>query len=323
MMEQTTNEDLSPDLSSNSEKPWWRKLFSKSPKQAITTRTELIAEIRLAESKGLIESDELGMIEGVMQVDHLQARDIMLSRSQIQFIHRDDSYQQILNQVLKSGHSRYPVVDENRDDIEGILHAKDLLKFIGKDKHFAIDDILRPPLYAPETQRLDELLTEFKKSRNHMAVIVDEYGGISGLITIEDVLEQIVGEIDDEHDVDEKPNIQKRNSGVYTVNALTPVEEFNNYFDAHEDLSPFDTIGGLVTHRMGRIPHQAEELATLSFHFTVLTSDGRRIQLLEVKPLVKPKSDTADNASDVNKKATSQDQLERHNSQEQQEEKVA
>ena len=304
MMEPTTNEDQPPSLSSHSEKRWWKNLFSKPKKYAITTRAELISEIRLAEGKGLIEADELGMIEGVMQVDHLQARDIMLSRSQIQFIHRDDSYQQILSQVLKSGHSRYPVVDENRDDIEGILHAKDLLKFIGKDKHFAIDDILRPPLYAPETRRLDELLTEFKKSRNHMAVIVDEYGGISGLITIEDVLEQIVGEIDDEHDVDEKPNIQKRDSGVYTVNALTPVEEFNNYFDAREDLTPFDTIGGLVTHRMGKIPHQAEELATLNFHFTVLSSDGRRIQLLEVKPLIKPKNDKVETPPTVTQRKT-------------------
>ena len=266
---------------------WWKKLFSKPKEWSIRTRSDLINEIRLAESKGLIEADELGMIEGVMQVDHLQARDIMLSRSQIQFIHRDDSYREILKQVLKSGHSRYPVVDENRDDIDGILHAKDLLKFIGDEGAFKIDNILRPPLYAPETQRLDELLTEFKKSRNHMAVIIDEYGGLSGLITIEDVLEQIVGEIDDEHDVDEKPNIQKRDLGTYSVNALTPVEEFNSYFEANEELSPFDTIGGLVTHKMGKIPQQGEQLSTPNFTFTVLTSDGRRIQLLEVKTLDK------------------------------------
>ena len=287
-MELITHKDKPPTTErKNALKSLWEKLFPQADGHTINTRTDLINEIRLAESKGLIEADELGMIEGVMQVDHLQARDIMLSRSQIEFIHRDSSYHEILKQVLKSGHSRYPVIDESRDDIEGILHAKDLLKFIGKDKQFAIDDIIRPPLYAPETRRLDELLTEFKNNRNHMAVIIDEYGGISGLITIEDVLEQIVGEIDDEHDVDEKPNIQKRDNGVFTVNALTPIEEFNRYFNAHEDVSPLDTIGGSVTHRMGKIPQQTETLTTKDFKFTVLTSDGRRIQLLEVAPFGK------------------------------------
>ncbi len=298
-MELTTNNDKPPKVldkeHKNTKHSLWQKLFKPTIERTVSTRADLINEIRLAESNGLIQADELGMIEGVMQVDHLQARDIMLSRSQIEFIHRDSSYREILRHVLKSGHSRYPVIDDSRDDIEGILHAKDLLKYIDKDKEFCIDDIIRPPLYAPETQRLDELLTEFKKSRNHMAVIVDEYGGISGLITIEDVLEQIVGEIDDEHDVDEKPNIQERGNNVFTVNALTPIDEFNSYFNANEDLSTFDTIGGSVTHRIGKIPQQAEELTTAEFKFTVLTSDGRRIQLLEVKPLSKtselPKED--------------------------------
>ncbi len=273
-------------------KSWWKKLFCKPSRQGINNREELIDEIRRAQSKGLIAADALGMIEGVMQVDHLQSRNIMLARSQIQFIHRDSSYREILQQVMESGHSRYPVIDESRDDIDGILHAKDLLKYIGKEDEFIIDDILRPPLYSSETQRLNELLTEFKKSRNHMAVIVDEYGGISGLVTIEDVLEQIVGQIDDEHDVDEKPNIQKLENNLYNVNALTPVEEFNLYFHANEDTQPFDTIGGLVTHRMGRIPHQSEQLVTQDFTFTVLSSDGRRIQLLEVAPRFNNKKPT-------------------------------
>ncbi len=271
----------------------WKQLFCKAPKPSINSQDDLIDEIRLAHRKGLIAADALGMIEGVMQVDHLQSRNIMLARSQIQFIHRDSSYREILQQVLQSGHSRYPVIDENRDDIDGILHAKDLLKYIGKEDEFSIDDILRPPLYASETQRLNELLTEFKKSRNHMAVIVDEYGGISGLVTIEDVLEQIVGQIDDEHDVDEKPNIQRIDNKIYNVNALTPVEEFNHYFNVTESTEPFDTIGGLVTHRMGKIPRQSEQLVTQNFTFTVLSSDGRRIQLLQVEPHFTQPADTS------------------------------
>jgi len=269
------------------EKPpsWWKSIFSKPTERIISTRTDLINEIRLAESKGLIEAEELGMIEGVMQVDRLQARDIMIPRSQIKFIHRDSSFGEILKQVLKSGHSRYPVIDDNKDDVEGILHAKDLLQYINNQEQFAISDILRPPLHAPETQPVDELLTQFKEHRNHLAVVVDEYGGISGVVTIEDVLETIVGEIDDEHDVDEKPTIQERSDGIYVVNALTPVDEFNSFFKANEDTEPFDTIGGLITHRMGKIPHQAEQLTTADFKFTVLTSDGRRIQSLEVIPV--------------------------------------
>ena len=309
----TTKQESNKDSSTSStEKPpsWWKQLFKKPIERVISTRSDLINEIRKAETKGLIEADELGMIEGVMQVDHLQARDIMISRSQIKFIHRDSSFSEILKQVLKSGHSRYPVIDDNKDDVEGILHAKDLLKFIGKDKKFVIGDILRDTLHAPETQRVDELLTEFKKSRNHMAVIVDEYGGISGLVTIEDVLETIVGEIDDEHDVEEKPNIQKRSKNLFIVNALTPVEEFNEYFHVNEDLDPFDTIGGLITHRIGRIPQQAEYITTTDFKFTVLSSDGRRIQLLEVIPLqeVVSADDKNDNDATNNNNNKSSDQ---------------
>lgn len=267
--------------------PWWQKwkqLFCKPARSGIHSREALIEEIRQAYKKGLIAADALGMIEGVMQVDHLQARNIMLARSQIQFIQRDSSFREILQQVMESGHSRYPVIDENRDDIVGILHAKDLLKSIGKENEFDIDDILRPPLYSSETQRLNELLTEFKKSRTHMAIIVDEYGGISGLVTIEDVLEQIVGQIDDEHDIDDKPNIQKLDEQHYSVNALTPIEEFNQYFKASENTDTFDTIGGLITHRMGRIPRQSEQLETADFTYTVVSCDGRRIKMLEVTP---------------------------------------
>jgi len=223
------------------------------------------------------------MIEGVMQVDNLQVRDIMIPRANIRFLHMDDSYRKILEVVLDAGHSRYPVFDADRDDVEGILLAKDLLKYAGKESSFDIDDVIRRPTFVPESQKLNTLLSEFRNSRNHMAVVVDEYSGTSGLVTIEDVLEQIVGDIDDEHDdIDEKLNIRDQGDGRFTVQANTEVEEFNAYFESKMSIDAFDTIGGLVTKTAGRIPRQGEEIDLHPFLFKVLHSDGRRIKLLEV-----------------------------------------
>ena len=263
----------------------WKKNMGDhdNSNHSLTTKSQLTDTIRQAHQDGLIANEALGMIEGVMQVDQLQARNVMLTRSQVKFIQRDSNFKDILNQVLESGHSRYPVIDENKDDIDGILHAKDLLKFLGNEESFQIDDIIRPPIFASDTQRLNKLLAEFRKSRNHMAMIIDEYGGLSGIVTIEDILEQIVGEIDDEHDKTEKPNIQASSQGLYSVNALTHITEFNDYFSVSLNSNQVDTIGGFVTHHMGKIPHQSEQLQYRDFVFTVLSSDGRRIQLLEVK----------------------------------------
>ncbi|MCK5725996.1 MAG: CBS domain-containing protein [Thiotrichaceae bacterium] len=269
-------------------KDWWKKFINNNPedqRHPVTTKLQLTDTIRRAHNDGLIANEALGMIEGVMQVDQLQARNVMLTRSQVNFIQRDSNFKDILNQVLDTGHSRYPVIDENKDDIDGILHAKDLLKFLGDEQSFDIDDIIRPPIFASETQRLNKLLSEFKKSRNHMAMIIDEYGGLSGIVTIEDILEQIVGQIDDEHDKTEKPNIQSNGDRLYTVNALTHLTEFNTFFDSQLESGHFDTIGGFVTHLIGKIPHQSEQLFHNDFTFTVLSSDGRCIQLLEVKQL--------------------------------------
>lgn len=274
-----------PHLSSKS---WWQRIIGhheESNNSVVTTKLQLTDTIRQAHQDGLIANEALGMIEGVMQVDQLQARNVMLTRSQVKFIQRDSNFKDILNQVLESGHSRYPVIDENKDDIDGILHAKDLLKFLDNEADFNIDNIIRPPIFASETQRLNKLLAEFRKSRNHMAMIIDEYGGLSGIVTIEDILEQIVGEIDDEHDKTEKPNIQPCSNGLFTVNALTHLTEFNKFFGSDISSNQFDTIGGFVTHCMGKIPHQSEQFFHNNFTFTVLSSDGRRIQLLEVKPL--------------------------------------
>ncbi|MCL4156808.1 UNVERIFIED_CONTAM: hypothetical protein GTU68_048540 [Idotea baltica] len=224
------------------------------------------------------------MMEGVLQVDHLKVRDIMVPRSHIRFIYHDDEYRNILGQVMESGHSRYPVLDKNLDDVEGVLLAKDLLKYVGRENEFDMDDILRPAIVVPESQKLETLLAHFRRSRNHMAVVVDEYSGTSGLVTIEDVLEQIVGEIDDEHDhIDDKLDIREHGDGRFTVLAGTEINVFNHYFKTSLPDSSFDTVGGVVTNEFGKIPKQHDELVINKIKFRVLRSDSRRIQLLEVQ----------------------------------------
>lgn len=286
MTDQDTNKEPEPPSTWRQKWRRWHSFFrrNENPNTCVDNRSSLIEAIRSSHKDGIIAEDSLGMIEGVMQIDNLQTRDIMIARTQITFIQRDNSYREILKQVLKSGHSRYPVIDESHDDIDGILHVKDLLKYIGCEESFKIDDILRKANHVPESQRLNHLLTRFRKSRNHMAIVIDEYGSVSGLVTIEDILEQIVGDIDDEYDVEEKPNIQGRKDNIFTINALTPVAEFNEYFASNLTTDLMDTIGGLVTHKIGKIPQQGELLTTNDFEFKVLSSDGRRIQLLEVQP---------------------------------------
>jgi len=263
-------------------RPWFQRWIRSTFDICASNREELIAELRQAQQKNIISTESLSMIEGVMQVDNLQVRDIMIPRANIRFLHLDDSYHDILATVLDSGHSRYPVFDVDRDDVEGILLAKDLLKYVGKEKSFDIDDILRPASFVPESQNLNTLLSQFRNSRNHMAIVVDEYSGTAGVVTIEDVLEQIVGDIDDEHDdIDDKKNILDQGDGRFTVKANTEVEEFNEYFECDMAPGKFDTIGGLVSQKAGKIPEQGEIIRLAPFLFKVLRCDGRRIQLLE------------------------------------------
>lgn len=265
---------------------WWHKWLRKTIDTSVLNYEELISELRQAQKNNILGTEALGMIEGVMQVDNLQVRDVMIPRSNIQFLQLDDSFHDILKVVMKAGHSRYPVFDEDRDDVEGILLAKDLLKYVGNESSFDIDDVLRRPIIVPESQKLDILLSSFRNSRNHMAIVVDEYAGTSGVITIEDVLEQIVGEIDDEHDdVDDKLNIRAQKEGRFIVQANTEIEEFNEYFSADFKLDKFDTVGGLVTKKLGKIPQQGEEVMLSPYQFKVLRSDARRVQLLEVHKL--------------------------------------
>lgn len=264
-------------------RPWWQRWLRTTIDTSVLNRDELLTELRQSQKNNIISNESLSMIEGVMQVDNLQVRDIMIPRANIRFLHLDDGYRKILATVLDAGHSRYPVFDVDRDDVEGILLAKDLLKYAGKEESFDIDDIIRRPSFVPEGQNLNTLLTQFRNSRNHMAIVVDEYSGTSGLVTIEDVLEQIVGEIDDEHDdVDEKLNIRDQGDGRFTIQANTEIDDFNEYFKSDMLVDKFDTIGGLVTQKAGKIPQQGEEILIDPFLFKVLRSDGRKIQLLEV-----------------------------------------
>lgn len=246
-------------------------------------REQLIEVLRDAEHRHLLDADALDMIEGVLEVSEIQVRDIMVPRSQMIVIDITCSLEELLPQVIESRHSRFPIIGENRDEVIGILFAKDLLPYALADKktEFDLSCILRKPEFVPESKRLDVLLKEFRRSRNHMAIVVDEYGGVAGLVTIEDVLEQIVGEIEDEHDVVEADSINKMSEGHYMVQALTPIEDFNAYFNCELSDDEFDTIGGLVTHQLGHLPKSDEMVDIDRFQFRVVHSDDRRVRLLE------------------------------------------
>ena len=257
------------------------QIFSSEPKD----RSELIALLREAHARNLFDSSAQAMIEGVLQVSELQVRDIMIPRSQMVVVEEEHSVQEMLPTIIQSAHSRFPVIGDSRDEVVGILLAKDLLRFLAEDnsEEFNINDILRPAFIVPESKRLNILLNEFRNSRNHMAIIVDEYGGVSGLVTIEDVLEQIVGDISDEHDSEEDEYISYSEDDKYAlVKALTPVEDFNEFFDETLDQSEFDTIGGLVTNRFGRVPMRNETIVIGPFKFEIISADSRRIHLLKV-----------------------------------------
>jgi magnesium and cobalt transporter len=224
------------------------------------------------------------MIQGVLRVGDQHVRDIMVPRSQMVVLERDSGPQQLLPAVIESGHSRFPVIGDDRDQIVGILLAKDLLRYFaeGTKGSFDIREVLRPAAFVPESKRLNVLLKEFRASRNHMAIVVDEYGGVSGLVTIEDVIEEIVGEIADEYDTDEDQTIRKEADGQFAVQALTRVQEFNAYFGTRFNDEEYDTIGGLVMHQFGRLPKRGEAVTMEGHEFKVLRSDRRRIDMLRV-----------------------------------------
>jgi magnesium and cobalt transporter len=263
---------------------WLRRLVESlaGEPQDIAELTEVLADAR---DRGLIEADVLAMLEGVLQVSETQVRDVMVPRSQMVVIQRDEPPERILPIVIESGHSRFPVVGEDRDDIAGILLAKDLLRYFaqGDADHFDIRECLRPAVLIPESKRLNVLLREFRVNHNHMAIVVDEYGGVSGLLTIEDVLEEIVGEIGDEYDVDEGEGIRREGERTYSVPALTRIDEFNRVFGTRFADEEFDTIGGLVLHELGRMPRRGESIEIGGIDIAVLRADRRRIESLRVR----------------------------------------
>lgn len=274
------NDDLS-DSSSSQSRGWLERLgraFGGEPRN----REDLVELLRDVAEQGLIESDTLAMLEGALEVDELQVRDVMIPRSHMVVIPTGSSLAEILPIIIESGHSRFPVVGEDRDEIKGILLAKDLLKLVANGSEMALADLLRPPVIIPESKRLNVLLREFRVSKNHMAIVVDEYGGVSGLITIEDVLEEIVGDIDDEHDADAVADIQRLEEGKYLVQALTAIDDFNEALGTGYSDDEYDTIGGLVVAEFGRLPEAGESVDIGDWTFVVTSADDRRLHAMEV-----------------------------------------
>lgn len=265
-------------------------LFSSKP----ADRYDLLELLRESETRNLLNHDALTMIEGALQVSEMQVRDIMVPRVQMIVVKNDADPEDILATVVESGHSRFPVVGEDTDEITGILMAKDLLNYFSdqENSEFNIKDMMRRAIYVPESKRLNVLLREFRSNRNHMAIVIDEYSGVAGLVTMEDVIEEIVGEIVDEHDIDDEDQIKPHGRNRYTVKALTPIEEFNEFFDTQLSDEEFDTVGGLALKAFGHVPKRGESIEFEGFNVKVLRSDKRRIHLMRMNQIEQYLSDT-------------------------------
>jgi magnesium and cobalt transporter len=262
----------------------WLKRITQSLAGEAQDRSELLAQLRDAAERGVIDTEALGMLEGVLGVADRQVRDIMIPRGEMVVIRREMTPAEILLLVVESGHSRFPVVDDDRDDVAGILLAKDLLKLtVSTDpEQFDIREFMRPAVFVPEAKRLNVLLKEFRGNRNHMAIVVDEYGGVGGLVTIEDVIEEIIGEIDDEFDVEEADNIRKEEPRQYSVRGATRIEEFNDFFGTHLPDAEFDTVAGLIMKQLGRLPRRGESVHIDGLDMRVVRADRRRVDLIRV-----------------------------------------
>ena len=250
-------------------------------------RESLARLLHSAYERNLLDADALSIIEGALSVSEMQVRDIMIPRAQMDVIDLHEPVEKFIPQVISTAHSRFPVIDRNRDDVIGILLAKDLLRYYAGDEDFNVREMLRPAVFVPESKRLNVLLREFRASRNHMAIVIDEYGGVAGLVTIEDVLEQIVGEIEDEYDFDEASDniLAEPNNRCWRVKALTQIADFNAAFGTSFDDDEQDTVGGLVIHRLGRLPKRGEDIVIDHLRFRVLRADSRRLYSLLVEKL--------------------------------------
>lgn len=272
----------------NKPRPIWRSWITSLGRSLIgdnLERDELIDMLRRATGRQVIGPDAMDMIEGVFQVSEMQVRDIMVPRSQMVVLERDVSPDEFLPVMNEHGYSRYPVISSDRDNVIGILLAKDLLRYFDRRQRerFVLKDTLREAVYIPESKRLNVLLADFRSKRNHMAIVMNEYGGVAGLVTIEDVLEQIVGEIQDEYDYDEDESMIRKARDGHVVKALTPLDEFNSYFNTSLGHRDVETIGGVVTNAFGHLPGRGEDIAVGDLHFKVLHSDSRRVNLLHVE----------------------------------------
>ena len=272
--------DIPLEKPPSSQRSWLERL-SQALLREPQDRQQLIDLLRDAESRDLLDSDALQMIEGVLQVSEMKVRDIMIPRPQMVTIDLDASLEDFLPLVIESSHSRFPVFNDD-DEVIGILLAKDLLPFTLNPTTFNCRDKVRPAIFVPESKRLDVLLKEFRQNHNHMAIVVDEYGHTDGLVTIEDILEQIVGDIEDEYDVEEESHIHKHGNSQYTLQALTSIDEFNDYFHTQWNNNGLDTIGGLVTQQFGHVPKPGEITRINQFEFKILKADSRRIHALQV-----------------------------------------
>lgn len=278
------SEDNPHSTSGSTNRSWLDKLvqtFNAEPK----SKEALVEIISDAEQREVIDPQTREMIEGVMGVNEMRVRDIMIPRAQMMTINIDESVEEFLPVMLESAHSRFPVINEDKDHIEGILLAKDLLAYAFiPGKEFHLKDVVRPAVIVPESKRVDVLLKEFRQQRYHMAIVVDEYGGVSGLVTIEDILELIVGEIEDEHDIDENDtdDIRPLNTYTYSVKSLTPIEDFNQFFETQYDVEQADTIGGIVLKAFGHMPMTDDEIEIDGLVFKITNSDKRRLLQLKV-----------------------------------------
>jgi len=246
-------------------------------------REDLLDIFREAEENNLLDKYALSMLEGVLQVSEQRARDVMVPRKKMIVLNKDALLEDVFPTVIEYGHSRFPVITEDKSEVVGVLMAKDLLAHALNKKDITVESIMRPATVVPESKRLNVLLKEFRAKRNHMAIVIDEYGAVAGVVTIEDVLEQIVGEIEDEHDYAGEEYITKRKKNEYIVQALTPIEEFNEYFSVNFDTDEFATVAGFIVGRLEHMPKKGEKVIEGKFRFEVLKADGRRVHLLKVK----------------------------------------
>lgn len=262
---------------------WLQRIYRRLQKDQPPQNTdELVTVLQDAKQRHLMDSEALSMIEGVLQVSELRVRDIMIPRAHMVVLPADADLKTIFPLVIESAHSRFPVIGEDRSEVVGILLAKDLLKHCRNTPHQLVSDVLRSVRFVPESKRLNMLLKEFRSNRSHMAIVVDEYGAAAGLVTIEDVLEQIVGDIEDEHDFEDANYVYQRSIRSFTLKALMPIDEFNDYFDTDLDTGEFDTIGGLIAHTLGHVPKRSEIIELGELRFSVLRADNRRVHLLKL-----------------------------------------